>query len=247
MKERNIKNLVSLWMLTGKAFDAYRGVSGFDTINIDLSEWPNRIWSYESMTSDRIIEVKRIIREINPALTFSEWKGLNESDSAIEYDMRLNSMQIGVSLWLKDYNMQPTDSQINLIPIGNSSGAGLWSSLFQQSFGYLISDIVIDRIKDQVAFFNLKFEGQFVGTVAINKLDNSIGIHSLGITEQFRKRGLAGKVMRMILADAKNEGIDYVHLQSSPMGMDVYKRIGFEEIFKMYNYKIEPEIRVATV
>jgi len=188
------------------------------------------------MTSDRSNEVKRIIREINPAMTFSEWKGLNESDSTIDYDMRLKSVQIGMSLCLKDYNMQPADYSIDLIPIGNSTGAKLWSRLFQQSFGYLISDIVIDRIKDRVAFLNLKFEGQFVGTVAVYKLDNSIGIHSLGITEQFRKRGLAGKVMRKILADAQKEGLDYAHLQSSPMGIDVYKRIGFEEIFKMYNY-----------
>ncbi|MDH6310551.1 ribosomal protein S18 acetylase RimI-like enzyme [Dysgonomonas sp. PFB1-18] len=144
-----------------------------------------------------------------------------------------------MSLCLKDYKVIPVSNSIDIVPVENLADATLWSNLFQQSFGYLISDRVIDVIKDQVSFCNLKYEDQFIGTMVTYKLDNSIGIHSMGNTEPFRKRGFAEMAMQVVLSDAIEEGLDYAHLQASPMGLSVYKKLGFEEIFKMYNYRIK--------
>ncbi len=238
MKDSNIKNLTSIWLLAGKAFNARQTISGFEVINIPFSEWPNRIWSQQQATlSDRRDVVKDIMQKNNPSITFSEWRELDDNDSANEYGLRLKNEQIGMSLCLRDYNTQQTDNKpIEFIRITDRADAKLWSNLFFQSFGYLISDEVIYKIKDQVEFYNLRYEGQLVGTVIIYTLDNSVGIHSLGITAEFRKKGLAEKAMDAILSKAQKENLDYAHLQSSPMGITLYKKLGFKEIFKMYNY-----------
>ena len=238
MKDRNIQNLTSIWLLTGKAFNAQQTISGFETVNIPFSEWPNRIWDQQqAMCSDKSHIVKEIIQKINPSMAFTEWKELDENDSADAYGLKLKNEQIGMSLCLKDYIIQQTDgSSVDFIRITDKTNAKQWSDLFLQSFGYLIPDEVIYGIKDQVEFYNLEYEKHLVGTVMIYKLDNSIGIHSLGIITEFRKKGLAEKVMNAVLIKAQKENLDYVHLQSSPMGINLYKKLGFKELFKMYNY-----------
>lgn len=238
MKNKNIQNLTSLWLLTGKTFNAQQTISGFETVNITFSEWPNRIWSQQqTMLSDRVHIVKEIMHKSNSSITFTEWRELDENDSAGAYGLKLKSEQIGMSLRLRDYIMQHTaGSSVAFIRITDKTNAKLWSDLFLQSFGYLISDEVIYGIKNQVEFYNLEYEKHLVGTVMIYKLDNSIGIHSLGIITEFRKKGLAEKVMNAILLKAQKENLEYAHLQSSPMGINLYKKLGFKESFKMYNY-----------
>jgi len=242
MKEENINNLTSLWTLVGNAFNANQFVEGFQIVNIPFSEWPNRIWDFRHTTCNRKETLKEIIRKTNPNMIFSEWKELSEKDQTTVYDMRLKSLQIGMSLHLEEYNALQINSQISLVRIENATDAKLWSHLFQQSFGYFISEMIIDKIKDQVAFYNIRYDNDFAGTVAIYELDNSIGVHSLGILEQFRKKGIAEIVMKMILSDAQKGGFDCVHLQSSSMGLSVYKKLGFEEIFKMYNYVLNDSL-----
>lgn len=242
MKEENIKNLTSLWALVGNAFNVNQLVDGFQIVNISFSEWPNRIWDFRHTLYNRKEILKEIIRKMNPNMIFSEWKELNEKDQTSVYDLRLKSLQVGMSLHLEEYDALQTKSKICLVRIENTTDAKLWSYLFQQSFGYFISEMIIDKIKDQVAFYNIRYDKDFAGTVATYELDNSIGVHSLGILEQFRKKGIAEIVMKMILEDAQKGGLDCVHLQSSAMGLNVYKRLGFKEIFKMYNYVLNDSL-----
>lgn len=236
MKTGNIQNLTSLWLLAGKAFNAAQIVSKFEIVNISFSEWPNRIWSLEQITSDKKDIVKQIMQKNNPAMTFSVFQDLSEENHADDYGLKMKNLQVGITLPLKDYNLSQIDSRIELVLVDNQECATLWSNLFQQSFGYTISDKIVMKIKDQVEFYNLKYNNLFVGTVAIYRLDNSIGIHSLGIIPQFRNKGFAEESMKVILAKAKKDNLNYAHLQSSFMGINIYKKLGFKEIFNVYNY-----------
>ncbi len=44
---------------------------------------------------------------------------------------------------------------------------------------------------------------------------------------QYRKQGIAGKLMNMMLEDAKDMNLSYVELQATDMGKPLYEKIGF--------------------
>lgn len=75
---------------------------------------------------------------------------------------------------------------------------------------------------------NTSFINGVVGTV-MNVYTNPV----------HRRKGLAGKLLKMLLADAEKMGLDFVELKSTDSGYSFYKSIGFEDtISKYHNMKI---------
>lgn len=51
---------------------------------------------------------------------------------------------------------------------------------------------------------------------------------------EYRRKGIAGKLMERLLADAKAMGLDFVELKATEDGYYLYKTMGFEEISTKY-------------
>lgn len=51
---------------------------------------------------------------------------------------------------------------------------------------------------------------------------------------EYRKRGLASKLMNMLLEEAKERKLDFVELKATEDGYPLYKAIGFEESVSKY-------------
>ena len=52
---------------------------------------------------------------------------------------------------------------------------------------------------------------------------------------QFRRRGIAGKLMGMLLSEAGRLGLDFVELKSTDVGYPLYKSVGFEDAVSKYH------------
>ena len=52
---------------------------------------------------------------------------------------------------------------------------------------------------------------------------------------QFRKRGIAGELIRLLLAESQNQGLDYVELKATDAGYSLYKSLGFEDVVSKYH------------
>lgn len=56
-----------------------------------------------------------------------------------------------------------------------------------------------------------------------------------------RHKGLAARLMQMLLADAKSQGLDYVELKATKSGYPLYKKLGFsdkpENVYMIYNFE----------
>lgn len=75
---------------------------------------------------------------------------------------------------------------------------------------------------------NLSFINGIVGTV-MNVYTKS----------EYRRKGLAGKLLKMLLADSEKMGLDFVELKATDSGYNLYKSIGFEDaVSKYHNMKI---------
>lgn len=51
---------------------------------------------------------------------------------------------------------------------------------------------------------------------------------------EYRRKGIAGRLLKMLLSDAKNAGLDYVELKATDEGYSLYKSIGFEDTSSKY-------------
>ena len=55
----------------------------------------------------------------------------------------------------------------------------------------------------------------------------------------FRRKGIAKKIMEFLISDAKKMKLDFIELKSTDNGYNLYKSVGFEDIFSKYrNMKI---------
>ena len=51
---------------------------------------------------------------------------------------------------------------------------------------------------------------------------------------EYRRHGLAGRLLKMLLSDAKQMGLDIIELKATSDGVKLYKSLGFEQDFSKY-------------
>lgn len=75
---------------------------------------------------------------------------------------------------------------------------------------------------------NLSFINGIVGTVM-----------NVYTKPEYRRKGLAGKLLKMLLEDSEKMGLDFVELKATDSGYNLYKSVGFEDtVSKYHNMKI---------
>ena len=52
---------------------------------------------------------------------------------------------------------------------------------------------------------------------------------------QFRRKGIAGELIRMLLTEAKNRNLDFVELLATDSGYNLYKSSGFADVVSKYH------------
>jgi len=52
--------------------------------------------------------------------------------------------------------------------------------------------------------------------------------------QEYRRQGLAGKLMRMLINDAVELGLDLIELKATSDGIKLYKSLGFDQDFSKY-------------
>ncbi len=63
-----------------------------------------------------------------------------------------------------------------------------------------------------------------------NFLTGKIGtIFNVYTKKEFRKQGLAEKLLKMAIEDSKKMNLSYIDLKASQMGLPLYKKLGFKE------------------
>ena len=52
---------------------------------------------------------------------------------------------------------------------------------------------------------------------------------------QFRRKGIAGKLIKLLLAESEELHIDIVELKATDLGYSLYKSLGFEDVISKYH------------
>ena len=235
----NIKNLTSLWKTVGISFDSYFKTPDFEYCEIKNSEWPNRIWLHQSITQDTIVQIKEKLATTPSNITLPIWSIYNKNqDPILELNgFNLKFEQVGMSLKLDKLFDIKSDVKIQLVT--NNSEAKLWSELFLKSFGYVISFETIFKTLKEINYYIAYHGGLAVGTAILHRTNNIMGIHAVGIPPQMRRRGYAKQIMKLLINIAFENQNEYITLQASEMGKNLYLNLGFEEQFLIKNYTLQ--------
>ena len=236
----NINNLTSLWKTVGESANAYHIGPDFDYCAVSDSEWPNRLWFHTDVNPASLAAAKSQLRAIPIQVGIScfDTHSGHSADLFNAHDFEKQSEQTGMVRSLVEPVKSRTDLQFQ--EVSNEQEAILWEGVFQWSFGYRIScRLLLPRYPSTRFLIAYRRPLEPVGTAVLHHANARVmGIHSLGVLPEMRRQGLARQMMRHLLQQSRTEGFDYVTLQASSMGLDLYRTLGFQEQFVMRNYAL---------
>lgn len=227
--KENINNLTSLWQLTGQTFNQFTENENYCKSVIKYAEWPNKIWLKSDLTKTKLNQIKMELKT-NPNLVFSFFNIKTEP-----IPLHLKSIQYGMSLHLVE--KFKTSKRIIFQKVETLKDAKLWKDTYYKSVKYKISPEIIIAIKNKTDFFLVYYNNEIIGTIVTYKTGKTIGVHSLSILPNHRKKGYAMEIMLYILNQSLSEKFNLVTLQASKMAKHMYEKIGFIMEFTMENYK----------
>ncbi|WP_192348358.1 GNAT family N-acetyltransferase [Algoriphagus sp. Y33] len=238
VKEKNINNLISLWETIGNSFQKQFSQNTISHCQVTGSEWPNRVWFTSEVTEETLETAIEIVWSSSIPLTLSHWSDFENELHPIFEQFRFGtkSEQIGMSLKLQDKHNH--SNRVTLEKVMEESQVTDWSALYPRSFGYKISAEILNKTSHLIPYYLVRFNDQIIGTVIAYKTENVLGVHGLGIIPEFRKQGLAEEVMAHLINNAIDDHVEFVTLQSSAMGKNIYQKMGFSEDFLMTNYRL---------
>ncbi len=81
--------------------------------------------------------------------------------------------------------------------------------------------------------FVMRDEDKLVGAIVAQVFWEQLHIKYLAVAKEFRKQGIAKKLMNKMLEYGKNQGCSFVYVETlSFQAPDMYKKMGFKEDFK---------------
>jgi ribosomal protein S18 acetylase RimI-like enzyme len=99
-------------------------------------------------------------------------------------------------------------------------------------FGSLVRKLRDDRVRTH----GLREDGAFVCVALTLMLGDDLAIHYVATEAAYRRRGMASRLLRAVVADARREGLRTATLQASPDGLPVYRRLGFRRVATMRGF-----------
>ncbi len=232
----NIENLTSLWQTVSEPFNAHFEEKDFEYSFIGNSEWPNRLWFNKDFDEHRVSFVKDKLRSITSNMVVPYWDIYNSASFRLleKNDFQLKFEQIGMSLKVDTLFTELED--LKLVKTTTEKEFELWSVLFKRSFGYFINPMLLSTSYKIINYYIAYHQNEAVGTGILFNTDHVAGIHSVGILPEQRRRGYAKEIMKLLINESIKTDSDYITLQASSMGKDLYLKLGFKEQFKIKNY-----------
>ncbi len=137
------------------------------------------------------------------------------------------------------------------------------SSLISLRIAYLLEDygeLPENKIKEIINNLNSYFQKHLNNDLLVfvcRDVDKIVGCCFLCITEkpsnpsfingrtgtilnvytlpEYRRKGIAGKLIKMLLDEAETSKLDFVELKATDSGYSLYKSLGFEDVLSKYH------------
>lgn len=232
----NLDNLTSLWHSMGVEVHGKRCACGLNR----SQSWPHRAWLAPGREVEPGAALQRAIEIQRPGTIFPVWR-YNRSrpgpwhtaleNAGLVLQSELTAMSLaGHRLCVQE----ETDLLVQQVTSGWEVDA--WAELCGRCFGYEIDGEVIRRIArdEKVRVLWGLINDAPVATALLYASESVVGVHQVGVDPAWRGRGLAQQMMRSLVNRAIiNWRPSALVLQASQDGLDIYRRLGFVEQFRI--------------
>lgn len=239
--KNNINNLINLWATVSKPTNGYGSDGSISYSKVTGSEWPNKIWLNQTITTNALSHTKELIEKSNNNLRFVDFEFDGETNEKLieSSGYKLTSTLPGMHLQLT--KTFPDTVKLNFELVTTEVEAKIWCEIFKQSFGYLISEDLVIKSMHRVSYYIAFYNNAPVGTIKLHLTNETAGIYSLGVPSSMRGNGFAKEIMYFILNKAIKLGATVAVLQASALAQGMYERLGFKKDFTMNSYELKTQ------
>lgn len=237
LDKANIDNLTHLWRSMG----AHDHVTGAGHVLHASNDWPHRLWLDWGVAPDTAA-LAGLLSGFGDALdayVFAVWGEGEVSVREVlhEQGLRLAFKQSAMVLRLSNEACAGVPDQ-GIRRVANPGDAATWACLASEAFGYSVPPGIVSAIMHAPGLgVYLAYAGDVpVGTGLLFDSDGVSGIHMVGVSPAYRRRGIAIRLMHALIALARAAGSRYVTLQASALGEPLYLNLGFERRFEVCNF-----------
>ena len=215
----------------------------------------NWAWNERPLTNDdakSIAEIKEIYKKLN--LRFWWWiypGGQSPKTRAMLQDAGLRLIE-KVPCMAADLNNSALENQISnnitISPVKDKNDLLIWEDISfhgfempqraREQYGVFVSSFDLGGQASQKLFLAY-WDGKPVATSLLFVHNNTAGIYYVSTLPAYRNKGLGLLITLAAMQAAKKSGFKNVILQSSPLGVNVYKHAGFKEYCQADIYRFK--------
>lgn len=145
---------------------------------------------------------------------------------------------------------QPSQTKLNtghefqVVTVRSSEHISQWVAIASEAFAYNIDRSVIEHLIDDhdirllLGYHTGNQREQAVATALLYKTDDSIGIHQVGVKQDFQGQGIARCFMHQLIAACRQWQGKQIVLQASSSGQPLYESLDFKTQFIIKNYQL---------
>ncbi|PUA27768.1 MAG: hypothetical protein B0W54_14630 [Cellvibrio sp. 79] len=239
INQLNIDNLTSLWRKMGVENDSEFAVEGL-TIS---RTWPNRYWFDWNADITPINTIVPVLDQLPLTAVVPVWEGAGMPAQQLEIFLKDECFQIlftQLAMYLDLQSIRvPELPALDIITVQSATDVATWTATASAAFGYWIDVAAIQALIDlpDVKLLLLKQDGKAAATALVYQTGDIIGVHLVGVPEEFRGQGLARMLMQYVIKLSVTMGGKFLTLQASAAGEPLYRQLGFIPQFLIKNYK----------
>lgn len=239
LDQLNIDNLTSLWQKMGVEDNSEFTVEGLTRSRT----WPNRYWFNWNADIEHINAIAPVLHQLPLAAVVPVWEGVGAPAQQLEIFLKDECFQVLFSQLAMYLDLQsvpvPEIPALDIITVQSATDVETWTATASAAFGYWIDSAAIQAIVDvpEVKLLLLKQNGHAAATALVYQTGDIIGVHLVGVPDEFRGQGLARAIMQYVIGLGIAMGGKFLTLQASVAGEPLYRQLGFIPQFLIKNYK----------
>ena len=218
---KNYRNLLDLWRCYGA--EELNGL-WFS------SGWPNCVW-HDSLSADstlRRLQQNQLNSKQQLAWITAPASAPEMVPEQLQADVSLTLMHL---LFPQEQPELAAGTDLELLDARDQAGIGAFMQLCSAGFGYPMEVAPLQRAAhaEGVRLGFLRVHGERVATVLLYQQGTTIGVFQVAVPAAYRGKGYATEVMLHCIRWAQQQGAEIMTLQASAMGLNLYRRLGFQE------------------
>lgn len=239
LNKLNVDNLTQLWKALGTQVLIKENVQRMH----HSKSWPHRSWfDWGTNLHQSNLSILRSGDLPNNRMV-PVWGGCADSleilePALVESGFNVSLEQFAMYLDLSEQQFKKTPA-FECKQVTSMLEIDAWVGIASKAFGYPIDAAAFHHTttNPDIRLLLAYWAGEPAGTALLFKTGDVIGVHLVGVSPNFRGRGIAKALMQQIIGDGHLWAGKTLTLQASAAGEPLYRQLGFQHQFVLRSYQ----------